>query len=142
LFFSDVRELIEQGRQQIAVSVNSATSFLYWQIGKRINEEILQDKRAEYGKQIVATLPRQLEIEYGTSFSDKNLRRMMQFATVFPEENIVVSLIRELSWAHVIALLPIDDPLKREFYIEMCKLEKWSVRGEMGSSLRLTIGAN
>jgi len=67
---------------------------------------------------------------------------MMQFATVFPEENIVVSLIRELSWAHVIALLPIDDPLKREFYIEMCKLEKWSVRGEMGSSLRLTIGAN
>jgi predicted nuclease of restriction endonuclease-like (RecB) superfamily len=126
--FSDVRELIEQGRQQIAVSVNSTMSFLYWQIGKRINEEILQDKRAEYGKQIVATLSRQLEMEYGTSFSEKNLRRMMQFATVFPEKNIVVSLIRQLSWTHVIALLPIDDPLKREFYIEMCKLEKWSVR--------------
>ena len=126
--FSDVRELIEQGRQQIAVSVNSTMSFLYWQIGKRINEEILQDKRAEYGKQIVAILSRQLEMKYGTSFSEKNLRRMMQFATVFPEKNIVVSLIRELSWTHVIALLPIDDPLKREFYIEMCKLEKWSVR--------------
>lgn len=125
---SDVKELIEESKQQMAVSVNTTMSFLYWQIGKRVNKETLQDKRAEYGKQIVSTLSRQLEMEYGSSFSEKNLRRMMQFATVFPEKEIVVSLIRQLSWTHIIALLPMDDPLKREFYIEMCKLEKWSVR--------------
>jgi predicted nuclease of restriction endonuclease-like (RecB) superfamily len=74
------------------------------------------------------TLWRQLTDEYGASFSEKNLRRMMQFAEIFPDEQIVVSVIRQLSWTHILAVLPIDDPLKRAFYIEMCKLEKWSVR--------------
>jgi predicted nuclease of restriction endonuclease-like (RecB) superfamily len=102
---------------------------LYWNIGKRINEEIGRQNRADsYGKQIVATLWRQLTEEFGASFSEKNLRRMMQFAEVFPDEKIVVSLIRQLSWTHIIALIPIADPLKRDFYIEMCKLDKWSVR--------------
>jgi len=53
---------------------------------------------------------------------------MMQFAEVFPDEKIVVSLIRQLSWTHIIALIPIENPLKRDFYIEMCKMDKWSVR--------------
>jgi hypothetical protein len=66
--------------------------------------------------------------EYGTAFSEKNLRRMMQFAEVFPDEQIVVLLIRQLSWTHLLVLIPIKDPLKRDFYIEMCKLEKWSSR--------------
>jgi len=69
-----------------------------------------------------------LEIEYGTSFSDKNLRRMMQFAEIFPDEKIVVSLIRQLSWTHILAILPIEDPLKREFYVQLCIHEGWSVR--------------
>ncbi|MCL6261316.1 PDDEXK nuclease domain-containing protein [Aquiflexum sp. TKW24L] len=104
-------------------------SMLYWQIGKRINQEIENKNHSEkYGKQIVATLWRQLEKEYGTSFSEKNLRRMMQFAEVFPDEKIVVSLMRQLSWSHIKILIPIEESLKREFYIEMCILEKWSVR--------------
>jgi predicted nuclease of restriction endonuclease-like (RecB) superfamily len=119
--FSSIKQLIEESKQQVAVAVNATMSMLYWQIGTKINAE-------NYGKQIVATLWRQLETEYGTSFSEKNLRRMMQFAKVFPDEKIVVSLIRQLSWTHILALIPIDDPLKREFYIEICKLEKWSVR--------------
>ncbi len=127
--FVSIKELIDQSKQQIAISVNATMSLLYWQIGKRINEEINSQNRAEnYGKQIVAKLWRQLEAEYGTSFSEKNLRRMMQFAAVFPDEKIVVSMIRQLSWTHILAIIPIEDPLKREFYIEMCKLEKWSVR--------------
>jgi predicted nuclease of restriction endonuclease-like (RecB) superfamily len=101
---------------------------LYWQIGKRINDEINKDRSETYGKQIVATLWRQLENDYGTAFSEKNLRRMMQFSEVFPDEKIVVSLIRQLSWTHILAIIPIEDTLKRAFYIEMCKLEKWSVR--------------
>ena len=127
--FVSIRELIEQSKQQIAVSVNATMSLLYWQIGKRINTEIESHNRSEmYGKQIVATLWRQLEAEYGASFSEKNLRRMMQFEHSFPDEKIVVSLIRQLSWTHILAIIPIEDPKKREFYIEICKLEKWSVR--------------
>ncbi len=124
----EIKILIEQSRQQVAVTVNVTMTMLYWQIGKRINEEILRDKRAEYGEKVVFTLSHQLSKEYGSSFSEKNLRRMMQFAQVFPDKEIVVSLIRQLSWTHILALIPIEDTLKRSFYIEMCKHEKWSVR--------------
>lgn len=128
-FVSDIKILIEQSKQQLALVVNSTMSLLYWQIGTRINQELKQYTSNEtYGKQIVASLCRQLEIEYGTSFSEKNLRRMMQFAIQFPDEKIVVSLIRQLSWTHILAIIPIEDPLKREFYIQMCAHEKWSVR--------------
>ncbi|PIR14418.1 MAG: cytoplasmic protein [Flavobacteriales bacterium CG11_big_fil_rev_8_21_14_0_20_35_7] len=125
----EIKDLIAQSREQVAVAVNSAITMLYWQIGKCINEEIEGKNRTEiYGKEIVATLWRQLSEEYGSAFSEKNLRRMMQFAKVFPESSIVVSLMQQLSWSHIKILIPIENQLKREFYIEMCKLEKWSVR--------------
>jgi len=126
--FEELKDLIEKSRAQLAATVNSMMSLLYWQIGRRINMEILKNKRAEYGEQIVQTLSAQLMTEYGNSFSEKNLRRMIQFASVFPDEEIVVSLIRQLSWSHILAVIPIEDPLKKKFYIEMCKVEKWSVR--------------
>jgi len=124
----EIKTLIEKSKQQVAVAVNATITMLYWNIGKKINDEILKELRAEYGKQIVATLSHQLILEYGGSFSEKNLRRMMQFANVFPEKEIVVSLIRQLSWTHLLAVIPMEDPLKRMFYIEICKIEKWSVR--------------
>jgi len=108
--------------------VNTALSLLYWEIGKRINQETLNARRAEYGKQIIATLAEQLTLEHGSSFSEKNLRRMIQFAEVFPDKQIVASVMRQLSWTHIRELIPIKDPLKRDFYIEICKLERWSVR--------------
>jgi predicted nuclease of restriction endonuclease-like (RecB) superfamily len=126
--FISIKQLIEQSKQQVATSVNAAMSMLYWQIGKRVSDNVLKDKRANYGKQIVATLSRQLEMEYGASFAEKNLRRMMQFASIFPEEKIVVSLIRQLSWSHIKEIIPISEPLQREFYIQMSIQEKWSVR--------------
>lgn len=125
----EIKTLIEQSKQQLAVTVNATLSLLYWQIGRRINQELSQyEGNEKYGKQIVATLWRQLASDYGTSFSEKNLRRMMQFASAFPEKEIVNTLCTQLSWSHIKILIPIDDSLKREFYIEMCKLEKWSVR--------------
>ena len=128
LIIADIKLLISKSKQQLAISVNATMSMLYWQIGTRVNKEILLNKRADYGKQIVTTLSQQLETEYGASFSEKNLRRMMQFTSVFPDEAIVVSLIRQLSWTHILAILPIEDPLKRDFYIQLCIHEKWSVR--------------
>lgn len=128
IILTEIKSLIDSSRQQLAITVNSTMSMLYWQIGKRINEEVLQQKRAEYGKQIVSTLSVELVREYGDSFSEKNIRRMMQFAEAFPDSEIVVSLIRQLTWTHLLAVIPIIDPIKRDFYIEMCKIEKWSVR--------------
>ncbi|MCY7421763.1 MAG: PDDEXK nuclease domain-containing protein [Chitinophagaceae bacterium] len=126
--FKEIRELIEQSRQQVAVTVNSAMSMLYWQVGKRINEEVLNLERADYGEQIVQTLSAQLTTEFGKGFSKRNLFNMLRFAEVFPEKEIVYTLCKQLSWSHLLAIIPLQEPLKRNFYIEMCKLEKWSVR--------------
>jgi predicted nuclease of restriction endonuclease-like (RecB) superfamily len=126
--YSDVKQLIDEARKFTALSVNSVLSMLYWNIGNRINSEILKNGRAEYGKGVITTLSKKLETDYGSSFSEKNIRRMAQFAQVFPQKKIVVSLIRQLSWTHIIALIPIEDPLKRNFYIQMCIKEHWSVR--------------
>ena len=101
---------------------------MYWQVGHRINQEVLGGERAKYGKQVVVSLAKQLTQEFGRGFSDKQLRRMMQCAEVFPEKDIVVSLMRQLSWTHFIVLIPMKDPLQREFYAQMCRIEGWSVR--------------
>ena len=124
----EIRDLISEARKNVSQFVNSALTLLYWRIGKRINTEILKGERADYGKQIVVSLSQQLIKEFGNSFTEKNLRRMVQFNQNFPDEQIVVSLIRQLSWTHFIALIPIEDKLKREFYIEMCQMEHWSVK--------------
>jgi hypothetical protein len=124
----DIRSLIKTARHNVAVTVNVGLTILYWQVGSRIRQDILKEKRAEYGKEIVATLSQELTGDYGNNFNEKNLRRMIQFAEVFPDKEIVVSLIRQLSWTHFIALIPLKDDLQRDFYAEMCRIERWSVR--------------
>jgi DUF1016 N-terminal domain len=127
VLIEDIRQIIGEVRRSVATTVNAGLTLLYWRIGKRIVDEVLGKERAAYGQQIVVSVARQLVQEYGPSFGEKNLRRMMQFAEVFPEEEIVVSLIRQLSWTHFIALLPIKNPLQRDFYAELCRVEGWSV---------------
>lgn len=126
--FTDIARLIDESKSYVAYTVNASLTILYWKIGKRINDEVLNNKRAEYGKQIVVSLSLQLGNEYGSSFSDKNIRRMMQFAVAFPDEAIVASAMRQLSWTHFTLLLPLKQPMQREFYAEMCRVEKWSVK--------------
>ena len=125
---TELRQLIAQARQSAAVAVNAGLALMYWRIGERVRREVLQGERASYGEQIVATLSRQLSAEFGRGFEEKNLRRMVQFAEVFSDEAIVVSLIRQLSWTHFLVLIPLKDPLVRDFYAEMCRIERWSVR--------------
>ncbi len=124
----EVRQLIEQSRQTVATAVNAALTMLYWQVGNRIHREVLKEQRAEYGEQIVATLSRQLEPEFGRGFGEKNLRRMVQFAEIFPDEQIVAALLRQLGWTHFTLIIPLKDDLKRDFYAEMCRIERWSTR--------------
>ncbi|MGV2796803.1 PDDEXK nuclease domain-containing protein, partial [Pseudomonas aeruginosa] len=97
-------------------------------IGQRIRTHVLDGRRGAYGKEVLPTLAAQLVKEYGGSFAEQNLRRMVQFAATFPDEQILVSLIRELSWTHFIALIPLKDPLQRDYYAQMASAERWSVR--------------
>lgn len=124
----DVRRMIEETRGAVAVAVNAGLTTLYWRIGQRVNADILAGGRAEYGGQVVASLSRQLTSEYGSSFSEKNLRHMIRFAEAFPDEAIVSALRRQLAWTHFKAIIYLDDPLKRDFYAEMCRVERWSTR--------------
>lgn len=126
--FPEIRKIIEEGKQQVAQAINVGLTATYWHIGKRINDEVLNNKRADYGKQIVSTLGRQLTDEYGNGFSAKNLRHMMKFAEVFLDFQIVSSLIRQLSWTHFTIIIYQKTYLEREFYAQMCRVENWSVR--------------
>jgi predicted nuclease of restriction endonuclease-like (RecB) superfamily len=126
--FTEITELIQAAQQAAAVVVNAQLTMMYWHIGKRIREEILGHARAEYGKEILPTLSAELVPRYGRGFEEKNLRRMVQFAEVFADESIVATLWRQLSWSHFRTLLPLKQPLQREFYAEMCRIEGWSVR--------------
>jgi predicted nuclease of restriction endonuclease-like (RecB) superfamily len=135
---TELRVMIDQTRMTIASTANASLSMLYWRVGNRIRKEILKEERAEYGRKIVASVARQLTLHYGKGFSEKGIRRMIQFGEVFTDEPIVVSLIRQLTWTHFMVLIPIKDQIRRDFYTEMCRIENWSVRtleNKIGSML-------
>lgn len=125
---NELSRLVEQTQQQVIVQNNSSLTLLFWEIGFRINETILLNKRAEYGKQIVQTLSAQLENKYGRNFEEKNLRRMMQFADQFTDKGIVVTLSRQLSWSHFLAIIPIKNIEAKLFYANQVSNQLMSVR--------------
>ncbi len=124
----DIRALIEASRQRAASTVNAELTLLFWQIGQRIHMEVLAGQRAGYGEEILPTLAEQLARDYGRGFGEKNLRRMVKFAATFPEEPIVATLSRQLSWSHFVLLLALKEPLQRDYYAQMAGTERWSVR--------------
>ena len=126
--FQDINHLIQESKTKVAAVANAEITILFWNIGNRINEDVLGNARAQYGKQIVVTLSRQLTAYYGNSYDEKKLRRMMQFAKSFPSLENVVTLSRQLSWSHFVALIPVKDDVARDFYAELCRYEKWNVR--------------
>jgi predicted nuclease of restriction endonuclease-like (RecB) superfamily len=131
----DLRTLVQAARQHIATVANATYTQLCWQVGRRLLAESLQAGRAAYGKQILATVSQELTAEFGPGFSYTALTRMARFAEWVSDERILATLSQTLSWSHVIELLPIKDPLARDFYAEMCRIERWDVR-----TLRLKIG--
>ena len=126
--FNDLSHLIEQSKNFVVVQANSVMTMLFWNVGKRINEDILQNKRADYGKRIVPTVSAQLSEKYGKNFELKNLRRMMQFAEFFPKSEIVVPLARQLSWSHFQAIIPLKDEKARLFYAQEAAERHWGKR--------------
>ena len=128
VLIGDIRQLIEAARQRTSAAVNAELTLLYWRVGRRIGQEVLGDERAEYGKQVVSSLSRQLTAEYGGGWSEQQLRHCLRLGEIFPDEQILYAVRRELSWTHLRTLIYVDDPLKREFYMEMSRLEGWSSR--------------
>lgn len=124
----DIKRLITESQNSVATKVNSELTMLYWKIGNRINQELLQNQRADYGKQILSTLSTELHTEFGKGFSERNLYRMVKFSNFFSDETILPTLSAKLSWSHIVELLSIGDTLKREFYTTMCIESNWSVR--------------
>jgi len=125
---TDIHSWILEAKTRALSTVNATQTLLYWQIGQRIHQELLQGERAPYGRQIVNRLAKHLEKDFGNGFSEKNLRRMMQFSESFPDQQIVASLVRQLSWTHFTLLIPLKTDIEREFYAQMCRMEGWSVR--------------
>jgi predicted nuclease of restriction endonuclease-like (RecB) superfamily len=127
--YNDISEIIETSRKNVAQTVNFTITILYWQIGHRINEDLLDGNRAAYGKQIVSQLATKLQMQYGKrGFQERNIRRMMQFAELFSDFQIVSEVATKLSWSHFIELLTIKEDIKQEFYMQMAVYENWSTK--------------
>lgn len=125
---NDIRALIQSSRQRAVAHVNAELTQLFWRIGHRIHTELLEGQRAGYGDEVLLTVAGQLVQDYGRGFGEKNLRRMVKFAALFPSEAIVATVSRQLSWSHFVLLLALKAPLQREFYVQMAGAERWSVR--------------
>ncbi len=124
----DLRQIIDSARSHVATTANYELTMMYWHLGDRINRDLLNNERAEYGQQIVSTLSTQLTELYGKDFSPRNLHRMMQFSQLFSNEEIVSTLATKLFWSHFMEVLPLKEDVAREFYITMAANERWSVK--------------
>lgn len=127
-FIAEIKTLITESRERVAVAVNSELTILYWNIGSRINQEVLNNIRADYGQKIMQTLSAQLQVDFGKGFSKRNLHNMVKFNELFPDDTIISELYRKLSWSHIVVLITIDEKIKRDFYARLCMESKWSVR--------------
>ncbi len=125
--YQELSVLVEGGKQKVATRINSGMILTFWQVGKKINEHILNNQRASYSKQIVSTASTQLEKQFGRNFTLRNVRRMIQFANQFDDLKTVFELSQRLSWSHFIELLPLKNQLMRHFYAERIAEESWSV---------------
>lgn len=125
---NDLRSLIGQSRQQVASVINAEITRLYWAIGKRINNEVLHQDRAEYGKQTIRRLSEQLIAEFGRGFSVANLTNAIELARLYDNSEIIQTVSEQFTWSHFVTFVTIKDELKRDFYMQMARLEGWSVR--------------
>lgn len=126
--FSDISTMIYDAKNEVMLRVNTSVITLYWNIGKKLSEEVLQGKKPDYGKNIIGDLSERLTAEYGKGFEKSSVFKMVKFYQEFPEYEKVATLSQQLTWSHFVELLPIEDELKRDFYAVMCKNENWSVR--------------
>jgi len=113
----NIIELIDKTRQQVAQSVNVQLTMMYWHIGKQINDDLLKNKRAEYGKRLIANLSKKLKERYGRGFSKRNIHNFIKFNELYSNEKIVHALSAQLSWIHIRTIY-----LRKRFWKRNCKM--------------------
>lgn len=129
IIIDDIRQILSQARDRAYAAVNFAMIKAYWHIGRRIVEEEQQGKRrAEYGKQIIKELSKQLTAEFKKGFSEANLWNFRQFYLIFPSDEILYTLRRELTWSHYRLIMRVDNPKARQYYIVESAKQNWSTR--------------
>ena len=126
--YNKIANRIEIAQRNVAIKINNEMTILYWNIGKEITENVLNNEKAEYGKAVIKRLSQRLILEYGQGYGMRNIFRMIKFYEYFSDFEILPTLSAKLSWSHFVELLQIEDNLKREFYATMCVNENWSVR--------------
>jgi len=126
--FGDVATLIEGARGRVALTVNAELTMLYWGVGRRIREDVLDGARGEYGQRIVQRLADRLTARYGRGYSRQTLLRMIGFAEIYPNGEIVSTLLRQLRWSHFLQLIALSDVDERSFYEALAARDHWSVR--------------
>jgi len=128
-FFADISRILNEGRSKVHAAVNSAMVETYWNIGKRIVEQEQQGKeRANYGDQLLVNLSRYLSSTFGKGFSEANLWNFRQFYQTWPDDKILYTLCRELSWSHIRLIMRLDSEKACKYYLNEARSQGWSVR--------------
>ncbi len=126
--FVEVSRLIAGSHTRVATVINKELVQLYWQVGTIVRQNILHNKRADYGQEVVARLAQDLTEKWGKGWSKQQLQHCIRSAETFSKTKIDYAVRRQLSWTHLRTLMYLDDEIKRRFYFEMCAHERWSSR--------------
>ena len=128
-YISEIKKILKNARQKAYTAVNSAMVEAYWEIGRRIVEEEQRGKeRAEYGKEIVKNLSKELTEEFGKGFSRRTLWEMRKLYVYFSDYEKVRTLFAQLTWSHFQKVLRVSDEKARIFYLTEAAENMWSVR--------------
>ena len=128
-YINEVKEILKNARQKAYTAINSAMVEAYWEIGRRIVEEEQRGKeRAEYGKEIIKNLSKELTEEFGKGFGERNIRNIRQFYVLFSDYEKWKSLISKLTWTHIQKVLRVSNEKSRIFYLTEAAENMWSVR--------------
>ena len=128
-YINEIKTILKNARQKAYTAVNSAMVEAYWKIGRRIVEEEQSGReRAEYGKEIIKNLSKELTEEFGKGFGERNIRNIRQFYVLFSDYEKWKSLISKLTWTHIQKVLRVSDENARIFYLTEAAENMWSVR--------------
>ncbi|SNX60583.1 Predicted nuclease of restriction endonuclease-like (RecB) superfamily, DUF1016 family [Nitrosomonas ureae] len=128
-FHADIKNILEQARSKARSAVNAAMVEAYWLIGRRIvEEEQFGQHKAQYGKRLIEDLSVALMADFGKGFSYANLYNCRQFYLTFPDQEILYTLCRELSWSHLRLIMRVDSPQAIDYYCRETREQSWTVR--------------
>jgi predicted nuclease of restriction endonuclease-like (RecB) superfamily len=128
VLFTKITSIIETSRRTAYTTVNTEMVIMYWNIGEAIKNDIFGNEKAEYGKAVLAELGKNLTLQYGRGFNERNLFNILKFHEVFNNKRILQTLSAKLSWSHFCKLMYVADDTQRDFYTTMAINERWSVR--------------